>query len=208
VGFSQTPVGCIKSKNPVSMRHFLAFVLLVSGTFSYGQVPAQKIITVDPIQIANKVVGEQFRNFILRTPDQAIFSNANFSDKIAFVNFWFESCPPCISELQGFNKLFDTLQHNKNFIFVSFTFDPDSTINNLKAKYHIKYQVFHINQTECYRLNFNSGFPASFVVNKKGVITYAKLGGPLDEKKSMEEVMTEIYPKIMEQLFLQPSNRD
>jgi len=182
------------------MKHFLILVLVIPCCFLYGQDSTHKSETIDFIQRANKIVGEQFGNFNLTAADQTTFSNANISDKIAFVNFWFESCPPCISELEGFNKLFDTLKDNRNFIFVSFTFDPDSTITKLKEKYNIKYKVYHIDRTECYRLNFNSGFPASFVLNKQGVIKYVTFGGFSEKEKATEQVMTQIYPKIVEQL--------
>ncbi len=82
----------------------------------------------------------------------------------------FESCAPCISELEAFNKLFDLLKDDKNFMFISFTFDPDSTIQKLKTRYNTKYKVFHLNRPECYRLNFNIGFPTSFVLNKKALL--------------------------------------
>lgn len=182
------------------MKHILTLVLIISYSLSYGQDSAQKIKPFDFNERANKFIGQQFRNFNLTTSDHGTFSNANLSNKTVFVNFWFESCPPCISELEGFNKLFDALKDNENFIFVSFTFDPDSTINKLKAKYNIKYPIFHIARAECYRLNFNNGFPTSFVLNKQGVIKYVKLGGQEDAVKSTEEVMAQIYPKIVEQL--------
>ena len=85
-------------------------------------------------------------------------------------------------------------------MFISFTFDPDSTIQKLKTRYNTKYKVFHLNRPECYRLNFNIGFPTSFVLNKKGIVTYSKCGGHIDVETASKDVMTIIYPKILEQL--------
>jgi cytochrome oxidase Cu insertion factor (SCO1/SenC/PrrC family) len=188
------------NKNLVSMKHILTLLLVTSFAFSYGQDSVRKNIAVDFKQIMNKFIGEQFPQFNVRHSDSTTFSNADLLNKVAFVNFWFESCPPCIAELEGFNNLFDTLKDNKDFIFVSFTFDSDSTIEKLVKKYDIKYKVIHIDRAECYRLNLNSGFPTSFVLDKKGIIKFAKAGGQIDKKRSTEEVMIGMYTKIYEQL--------
>lgn len=182
------------------MKHVLTLLLITSCFYTNGQDSTQINKEIDFNERANKLIGKNFRAFSLTAPDLTTFSNVNLSGKIAFVNFWFESCPPCISELEGFNKLFDTLKSNNDFIFVAFTFDPDSVIAKLKKKYNIQYKVYHIERAECYRLNFNNGFPTSFVLNRQGLITYVKIGGQIDTEKSTKEVMRQIYPKIVEQL--------
>jgi len=186
------------------MRHILFPLILFGCLTSFGQDSTQKNIKFDYeeyIKISSeRYSGKQFGEFSIKTSDSTKFSNADLHNKIVFINFWFESCPPCISELEGFNKLFDTLKKNKNFVFVSFTFDPDLTIQKMINKYNIKYNVFHIDRTECYRLNFNNGFPASFILDRIGIIKYSKFGGFTDKEKATKAIMSEIYPKIIEQL--------
>jgi cytochrome c biogenesis protein CcmG/thiol:disulfide interchange protein DsbE len=181
------------------MKHILTTIIIFLSFFSYGQDSTQNIKTFDLKKYIQSTIGKQFGQFKIKTSDKTLFSNSNLADKVVFVNFWFESCVPCISELAGFNKLFDTLKDNKNFMFISFTFDPDSSIQKLKNKYHIKYKVFHIDRAECYRLNFNMGFPTNFILDRKAVIKYSTVGGQVDIEKSTEDVMTKIYPKIIEQ---------
>ncbi|MFZ4059157.1 MAG: TlpA family protein disulfide reductase, partial [Ferruginibacter sp.] len=113
------------------MKNIFTFLLLIFFTFSYGQDSIIKKNEVDFNLRMSKLIGKQFPQFQVISSDLGTFSNADVLNKVAFVNFWFESCPPCIAELEGFNKLFDTLKNNKDFIFVSFTFDPDSTIQKL-----------------------------------------------------------------------------
>ena len=182
------------------MKYFLTCMLLYQSLFLFGQESNKKIKGNDIEMHANSTIGKQFNQFNVKTPGFSDFSNTNLQGKISFVNFWFESCPPCIAELEGFNKLFDTLKYNKNFIFVSFTFDPDSTIQYLKKKYNIQYHVFHIDRDECYKLNFNNGFPASFILDRNGVVKYAKYGGVTDVELSTKDIMTKIYPRIIKEL--------
>lgn len=63
-----------------------------------------------------------------------------------------------------------------------------------------KYKIVHTEKTECYRLNFNNGFPTSFIIDKKGKIVYSKLGGQIDKAKASQEILSEVYPKILEHL--------
>ena len=144
-----------------------------------------------------KYFGVQYPEFKVSTSDTAVFSNANLTNKIIFINFWFESCAPCIAEIDGFNEMFAKLKDNSNFLFVSFTFDSDSTIRKLVAKYNIKYKVVHIDKPECYRLNFKNGFPSSFILDKNGIIRYFKAGGEIDKERASKAVLTEIYPQIL-----------
>ncbi|HRI25040.1 MAG TPA: TlpA disulfide reductase family protein [Ferruginibacter sp.] len=182
------------------MKLRLVALLNIISFYSYSQDSAQKAQHFNLDEYINRVNGKQFGQFEIKSSGATSFSNANLAGKVVFVNFWFAGCPPCISELEGFNRLYDTLENNRDFMFLSFTFDPDSTTQNLKDRYGIKYHVFHIERTECYRLNFNMGFPASFVLDKKGVVRYCKVGGHVDIPKSTNAIFADIYPKIIGQL--------
>ena len=100
--------------------------------------------------------------------------------------------------MDGFNEIFNKLKGNPDFLFITFTFDSDSIIKKVASKYNIEFRAFHIPKPECYRLNFNNGFPASFILDRKGLIRYFKAGGQIDKAKATKEVMTQIYPEILE----------
>ncbi len=182
------------------MKQIFVNLLLFSCLLSHSQDSTILKKGFDIGEYIKSTIGKQFGDFKITNPDKTVFSNSSLSEKVVFVNFWFASCAPCISELEGLNLLFDTLKNNDNFKFVSFTFDHDSTIQILKSKYNIKYNVYHIERSECYRLNFNMGFPSNFVLDKKGVVKYSKVGGQVTTAKSTKDIMTSIYPKILEQL--------
>ena len=144
-----------------------------------------------------KYQGKQFPEFSIKISDNANFSNADLKNKVVFINFWFESCSPCIAEMDGFNEMFNKLKGNPDFLFITFTFDSDSIIKKVVSKYNIEYKTFHIDRAECYRLNFENGFPTSFILDRKGLIRFYKTGGQIEREKSTKEVMTQIYPEIL-----------
>ena len=144
-----------------------------------------------------KYQGKQFPEFVVKTSDTGYFSNVNLNNKVVFINFWFKSCAPCIAEIDAFNELFNKLKSNPDFLFLSLTFDSDSTIKKVAATYNIEYNIFHIDRAECYRLNFKNGFPTSFILDRKGLIRFYRTGGQIEKEKSTKEVMTQIYPEIL-----------
>jgi cytochrome oxidase Cu insertion factor (SCO1/SenC/PrrC family) len=193
------------------LKLFLTLLLTCCSLFFYGQDTAGKMREFDYEQYKKnqsaKYTGKPFREFEVQAVDKKRFSKADLQDKIVFVNFWFETCTPCIAELDGFNQLHDSLKSNQHFLFLSFTFDPDSTVRKVKSKYNIGYPVFHIDKNECYRLNFDNGFPASFVLDRNGIIQYAKMGGLADKQKATAELMKEVYPEILKLLLLLPADK-
>jgi len=174
-------------------------ILPPAVTFSQDTTKVKKEFDYDSFLKSqrDKYMGIQYPAFNVKTSDSSIFSNADLANKVIFINFWFESCAPCIAEIDGFNEMFAKLKDKSNFLFISFTFDPDSTIKKLIAKYNIEYKVIHIDRAECYRLNFKNGFPSSFILDKKGIIKYFKAGGEIDKIKATKAVLTEIYPQIL-----------
>ncbi len=183
-------------KNSFLLILFLAFGL---NTFSQDTSKVKKEFDYEDFlkSQSKKYFGVQYPEFKVKTSDTTVFSNTNLANKIIFINFWFESCAPCIAEIDGFNEMFAKLKDNSNFLFVSFSFDADSTIRKLVAKYNIKYKVVRIDKPECYRLNFKNGFPSSFILDKKGIIRYFKSGGETDKIRATKAVLTEIYPQIL-----------
>ena len=89
---------------------------------------------------------------------------------------------------------------NKFFSFITFTFESPSDINMIIKKYSLKFPVIHISKQDCYRLNFNSGFPASIIINKQGKVALFKSGGATEVAKVSQDIDSTILPKLVELL--------
>ncbi|MBS1743613.1 MAG: TlpA family protein disulfide reductase [Bacteroidetes bacterium] len=148
---------------------------------------------------AKESIGKDFPSFTA-TFGSLVINNDALKGKIVFINFWFEACPPCIAELPSLNKLYDTFCRNKNFEFLSFTYESPGKISLLKKKYGLRYKVASVSSQECYRLNQNNGFPTSIILNREGKIIHLYTGGDEDRKKSAQFIATEVYNDIQEAL--------
>ncbi|VBB47971.1 putative Redoxin domain protein [uncultured Paludibacter sp.] len=189
----------------LNTRKLLIFLLLTLGSFySFSQNNVQSKNTSNIYERLNaryeKYLGQKFPDFSIDTYDSNLFSNKKFEGKIVYINFWNKHCSPCVAEMNGLNQMYLKLIQRPDFLFVSFSTDPDSVIQKSVIKYDIKFKVYRLSNELFSRLNFNNGIPTSIILDKNGIIKFFRCGGPGDKKQATEHVMTEIYPKIIELL--------
>jgi thiol-disulfide isomerase/thioredoxin len=99
------------------------------------------------------------------------------------MNFWFETCSPCIAELGALSDLFGKYKDNPNFLFLSFTIDNAEVAKKAVEKYDIPFFVCPVSREEASRMNFGMGFPTNIVINSEKKIEFFKTGGSVDEEK-------------------------
>jgi peroxiredoxin len=186
------------------MKKLLPFILL--HLFILTASAQDSVSFTDPAKYAEyleklqaRVLDTKFPSFRVKTGSTTL-SDSSLQGKVVFINFWFAACPPCISEMKGLNQLYETLKGNKDFFFLSFTSDSETVIRHTKAKYNLKYPVIRLDEAECRRLNFNSGFPLSIILNKEGKIQFFSPGGSIDENASTKEIMEVFLPLILAHL--------
>ena len=145
-------------------------------------------------------IGKAFPIFTANFNGHSITKDS-LKGKVVFINFWFEACPPCVAELSALNELYKKFSTNKDFEFISFTYEKPGKILLLKKKYNIKYKVASVNRQECYRLNQNNGFPTSIVLDKEGVIKDLFTGGDNEDRKDARDfIINTVYKSIDETL--------
>ncbi|HYH14306.1 MAG TPA: TlpA disulfide reductase family protein [Flavisolibacter sp.] len=182
------------------MKTYAIVILYLFASLCVAQTPAHCQLSADSILKAwrekeEKAVGKPFETFRITQADDA-FTNESLKGKVVFINFWFEACKPCIAEFDGLNTLYTDLQSNKNFTFVSFTFETPEIIAKVRAKHKLQFPIYSISEQESRRLNLNSGFPTSIILDREGIIQYFKTGGSSDKSEATQMVLEKFYPKI------------
>ena len=175
---------------------FLIFIVIVSSgqdTLKSGRMKSLESFVDARF---GKYKGQKLPDFAVVKTGKLIFSNRDIENKVVFINFWFAACEPCISEIEGLNKMYNLLKDKPDFAFVSFTFDPEGTIRSSIKKYNIQYRVMHLDRNECNRLNFNNGYPTNIILSKDGNIKFFMVGGT-SLSESTEMVLNLFYPKIL-----------
>ena len=188
------------------MKQALVIYFTLIATLSYSQSPAFKVYPMNADSFAaaidkknNEFIGKPFPQFSTSTNNKEC-SNEILKGKAVFINFWFSACAPCIAELEALNELFTNFKQNKNFEFVSFTFEDSKEIDVIKKKYNIQYNVFSISRDECYRLNNNNGFPTSIILDSAGAVQYIHSGDQLDKQEIKKYFSAKVYPLLLKEL--------
>ena len=177
----------LKSNNMQINRRmiFMAIIIFIS-TSIYAQSNTNNKISrylIKKDSVTQARIGTVYPSFKAYTLTDNSISDTNLQNKITVINFWFQDCRPCIYEFESLNKLYNDYKNNKDFQFISFTCDSETDAIPIVAKYKLLYPVCSISRDECYRLNFNQGFPTTIIVDKKGHVTYIKSGMPIDPDK-------------------------
>ena len=150
------------------------------------------------IERQQKNIGKQYSTFNAESLLGVKYTNENLYGKVTLLNFWFEYCEPCIAEFPNLNDLFLKYCNNK-FQLLSFTKDDSDETKLTVNKHNLVFPVICVSEKECYRLNFQSGFPTIIIINPKGQIIYIKSGGELDFNKR-KNYFTELTRIIENQL--------
>ena len=184
-----------------TVKNFLLILSVFISVNVYSQVNGEAElphISMDSLfKIKEKEsIGKSFPEFN-STFNGRIITKDSLKGKVVFINFWFAACPPCVAELSALNELYKKFSANKDFEFISFTYESSARILLLKKKYNIKYKVASVNRQECYRLNQNNGFPTSIVLDREGVIKDLFTGGDNEDRKDARDfIINTVYKSI------------
>lgn len=173
------------------MKLFTSIALLVFTLSALGQR------SIEEIRYAHreKYIDKKFPEFSVKAINSESFSNSNFKGKVVFINFWFESCAPCIQKIEGLNQLFEKLKNDTNFVFVSFTFENYQTIESFKKRLGIEYNIYHMESKQCDTIC--CGYPTTFILDRNGTTRFLFTGGFPTKEEATSEILTEIYPNIL-----------
>lgn len=73
-------------------------------------------------------------SFVLKSKDGKQLTPKNLIGKVTFINFWFESCMPCIAGMGALENLYKKFKSNKKFQFVSITYENHERIDTVRKK--------------------------------------------------------------------------
>lgn len=165
-----------------NMRILLLNILIIYSTVAGAQINYESYLhKCDSLVQLN--VGKQFPSFTAITLKGDIVSDKDLLGRVTIFNFWFRYCEPCIAEFDALNGLYQQFRDDKIFQFISFTSDAPEVANTSVIKYKLLFPVCSISEKECFRLNFNQGFPTTIIVDKFGKIALIKTGGSLEKEK-------------------------
>lgn len=142
------------------------------------------------------LIGRNLPAFEIKSVQGKLYTNEDLKNKITFINFWFEACAPCIAEMDALENLYQDFKPNKNFQFLSFTYEKKEVVEKISEKYQMSYPILTTTTDSCYMLNFRKGFPTTIIVDQKGEIIFFIFGGTTNPKSADFYFKTNVYPLL------------
>ena len=175
----------------------LFFSLLVetlSAQKTIGDCVSNIFISADSIRKMGKspdiewkscVMGKPMQNFAAKSINDNRIEMHKLKGKIVVINFWFIDCYPCIAELPALNKLVEEYK-GKDIEFLAMTWETPKRIReDFLTKYKLDFTIIPVDRNEIDKI-VASGYPTTFIIDRKGIIKAAWNGGRTDEKAVIE----------------------
>lgn len=118
-------------------------------------------------------------DFALKDLHGNSLTQQNLHGKVTLINFWYPSCPGCVSEMP---KLVQTAKDyaGKDFqiLAISEPYDPLESVKNYAASRGLPFAVMYDADGSVGKAFGTKVYPTSFFINKKGEILKTFVGEP------------------------------
>ncbi len=183
-------------------------ILTILGLFSFVILYGQNTISEDERikkfekrrdSVRQSKYGTDYPAFKVVTLSGDTVTEKELRGKVTLINFWFESCAPCMAEMPALNDLYLKYQNHPEFQLLSFVREYPEDAEKCVRKLHIPYPVCPLSDAESYRLNFNDGFPTNIITDTQGKIVLIKCGASVEPEKAriavrkLEEKMIKLF---------------
>ncbi|SOD68388.1 TlpA disulfide reductase family protein [Alysiella filiformis] len=144
----------------------LVFIALLIGALVFILNPSSSYAKAPPFS------GSTLNNKTL--------NNQNLENKVTLINFWFPSCPGCVSEMPKLIKMAHDYQ-GKDFqiIGIAVPIDPIESVQNYAQTRQLPFDVvFDGNKQIVSQFVKTEVYPTSVLINKRGEVLKTFVGEP------------------------------
>jgi peroxiredoxin len=148
--------------------------------------------THDTISFYDKIVdwqncikGKQMPYLSLTTISGEKIETQKLKGKVLIINLWFTSCHPCIAELPALNRLVNEYK-GRDAVFLGLSTDTKQILDSyFFPNYKFDFTIV-ADAKDAVRQIGLTGFPTTYIIDKKGNVRDAWNGGPINDKAKTE----------------------
>lgn len=119
--------------------------------------------------------------FRLSTLEGQVLTEAHFQGKVSLVNFWFPSCPGCVSEMPKLIQMQHDHANQPAFQIIAISLakpDPLSAVQAYAQQHHLPFAVAYDADGLAQQAYGVQAAPTSFLVDKNGRVVKTFVGEP------------------------------
>jgi len=122
-------------------------------------------------KVRGGLVGKPAPPVVFKTPEGKEVSLSDFKGKVVLVNFWATYCPPCIEELDLFERIYEKYK-DKGFVVLAVNMDPKN-LKDFNYTYSFPLLIGDDNLTELFPVD---AFPTSVLIDREGRVVKVRKG--------------------------------
>lgn len=150
-----------------------------------------------------KYLNKPLPDFQLQTLSNEFKQNSDYTGKITFINLWFTSCGPCITEMPYLNYLKDIYKEKVNFVAI--TFDDKQRVQSFLSRKSFQFE--HLVDAAQYLSKDleNNAFPKLILLDKTGTVRFVENGvqlsgnSPAQPQAAVQDLQQQIEFLLAEQ---------
>lgn len=120
---------------------------------------------------------------------------AEHQNKVLYLDFWASWCPPCKQSFPSLNRLHNELK-NQGFEVVAINLDENKNdALEFLQNTPVDFSVVYDGEGKCPEAFKVMGMPASYIIDKKGIVREVRLGFDEDE---LQDIKTTILTLLNE----------
>ncbi|PWW05590.1 peroxiredoxin [Paenibacillus cellulosilyticus] len=157
-----------KNRKPIQIVILLGVLLL--GGYAIGK-------TLFASDDGRPEVGGAAPNFTLLDLDGQSHQLADYQGKAVVINFWGSFCPPCVTEMPEFQRMYDKYKDKSFEVLAINLSEDDLTVNNFVKERSLNYPILRDANRVIERRYGLSQYPTTFFVKPDGTIMDIFVGG-------------------------------
>jgi len=110
----------------------------------------------------------------LKSLDGKTVTLSDFKGKVVFLDIWATYCGPCVAELPNIQRLANSLK-NENVAFLLPARDGEAHVREFLRKHPTDLPIYLASESPPDMPN--AAIPATYILNRQGVIVYREIGG-------------------------------
>lgn len=123
----------------------------------------------------NALLNNEAPDFKLNDISGKAFNLKALRGKVVVLNFWFNTCPPCIAEMPNLNKIKADFQDGF-VIFFGLSYNKPDEIKSFLKQHAFNFTLL-AETKPVDKLYHITGYPTTLVIDKKGTVRFLKMGG-------------------------------
>ena len=135
--------------------------------------------------------GSEAPDFTLTDLEGNQVTLSDFRGKNVFLNFWASWCEPCVAELPDIEQIYQDFRNKDLIVLTVNTGEDSATVKELIESEGYSFFVLLDSNLDTARLYKASQIPASFFINKEGIVVSQKEG--LMTKEEMTAEIDKLY---------------